>query len=175
MRNIVLGLCMFAAACSGRGADSPLAASASTGQASTEASNGTDLPISGSFTRTSHAVDTPPILTISGIQEGTASHLGRFTATSVDVVNETNNTATGTLYFTAANGDRLLTTTIGAENSFTPPNISHVTSTATIVGGTGRFAGATGSLTIKFDETIDFATATATGSGSFEGRINLSK
>jgi hypothetical protein len=97
MRNIVLGLCMFAAACSGRGADSPLAASASTGQASTEASNGTDLPISGSFTRTSHAVDTPPILTISGIQEGTASHLGRFTATSVDVVNETNNTATGTL------------------------------------------------------------------------------
>ena len=143
MRNIVLGLCMFAAACSGRGADSPLAASASTGQASTEASNGTDLPISGLVHAHSHAMDTPPISTISGIQEGTASHLGHFTATSLDVVNQTTNTATnGTFDFIAANGDDPLTTTSVSENSFTPPNITHVTLNATIVDGTGRFAGA---------------------------------
>lgn len=173
MRRIVLGLCMFAAACSGRGADSPLAPSATTGQASTEAGNGTDLPFKGSFTLKTHAIETPPILRIFGDEEGTASHLGHFTATSLDVVDQPTNTSTGTFDFIAANGDRLRTTTVGVENSFTPPNISHVTLNGTIVDGTGRFAGATGSVVFRLVQAIDFATATATGSGSFDGRINL--
>ena len=83
------------------------------------------------------------------------------------------NTSTGTFDFIAANGDRIHTTTVGVENSFTPPNVSHATLNVTIVDGTGRFAGATGSVTIRLVQTIDFATATSTGSGSFEGRINL--
>jgi hypothetical protein len=55
------------------------------------------------------------------------------------------------------------------------PNISKVTLAATIVGGTGRFASATGTLTIRFTETIDFATNSATGSGTIEGQLNLNR
>jgi len=172
MRKIVLVLCAFAAACGGRGQESPIAP---TGASAAQAQSGTQLPFHGSFTRSTSAVVTPPTLRISGREEGTATHLGQFTATSVDLVDMTTNTGTGTFDFTAANGDQLRTTTVGRENSFTPPNISHVTLTATIVGGTGRFAGATGTLTIKFDETIDEASATSTGSGTIEGHISLNK
>jgi hypothetical protein len=83
------------------------------------------------------------------------------------------NTGTGTFDMTAANGDRILTTTVGVENEFVPPNVSHVTLRATIIGGTGRFAGSTGTLTIRLAETIDFASATATASGTIEGHIAM--
>jgi hypothetical protein len=53
-------------------------------------------------------------------------------AASEDRVNTTNNTATGTFDFTAADGDGLWTTTVGAENEFVPPNVSKVTAAATI-------------------------------------------
>ncbi len=116
----------------------------------------------------------PPItLVITGTQAGTSTHLGRFTATFVDRVNTTNSSATGTLNFTAANGDQLFATTSGAEDEFVPPNISKVTVNARVVGGTGRFAGATGVFTIRFTETIDFVSNTATGSGTFEGSVSL--
>jgi hypothetical protein len=90
-------------------------------------------------------------------------------------VNTTNNTGTGTVNFTAANGDQLFTRTVGVETAFTPPNISQVTLTATIVGGTGRFQSATGTFSIELTETIDFATGSATGSGSFEGKLTLNR
>jgi hypothetical protein len=43
------------------------------------------------------------------------------------------------------------------------------------VGGTGRFADATGTFTLRLVSTIDFASATASVTGSFEGQINLHK
>ena len=98
--------------------------------------------------------------------------LGRFTAVSVDTVDVATATATGTMNFTAANGDRLMTTTIGGEDEFTPPNISSVRAVApTIVGGTGRFANATGTFTVRYRGAIDFANGTSSGAGSFEGHI----
>jgi hypothetical protein len=87
----------------------------------------------------------------------------------------TNATGTGTFEFVASNGDHLLAKTAGGEDGFTPPNISHVTLVATIEGGTGRFAAATGTFTIQSSQAIDFATNTASGSGSFEGHISLNK
>jgi len=112
---------------------------------------------------------------ISGTDEGNATHLGRFTAASEDTVNIATAQSTGTFNLTAADGDRIFTTTAGHETGFQPPNVSFVTQTATIVGGTGRFAGATGSFTVKIVQTIDFAAATATGTGSFAGRISFNK
>jgi hypothetical protein len=85
-------------------------------------------------------------------------------------------TSTGTIDFTAANGDRLHTTTAGGQDGFTPPNVSSVRVLATITGGTGRFAGATGTLTVRFIQEIDYANATGeVGSGSLDGVINLNQ
>ena len=135
-----------------------------------------ELPFRGSFTGVSSSTEiVPPSHTVTGTAEGTATHLGRFTATSVDVVSLATGSSTGTWTFTAANGDQLFTTTAGAEDEFTPPNVSHVTLVATIVGGTGRFAAAAGTFTLEQTSIIDFATATASVSGSFDGSISRSK
>ena len=187
MRPIVLSICVFAAACGGQGVDlatSPTSATAALAQydargtVQTQAQHGS-APFKGSFTGESRGVvNCPPTcpptaLTVSGTDEGTATHLGRFAAAFVDVVDLATQTSTGTIEFTAANGDRLFATTAGGQDAFTPPNISHVTLVATIIGGTGRFAGATGLFTIEFAQTIDLANGTASSSGSFVGHINL--
>jgi hypothetical protein len=93
----------------------------------------------------------------------------------VDVVDLAAATSTGTFNFTAANGDQLFTTTTGGEEEFIPPNTSVVALVATIVGGTGQFAGATGTFTIRERLIIDFASGTSSGSGSLEGQISLNR
>ena len=69
---------------------------------------------------------------------GTATHLGAFTRTEYVFVNGFN--ISGTIIFTAANGDQLWVAFAGA---FTSPTTAQ--GTYTFTGGTGRFAGATGS------------------------------
>jgi hypothetical protein len=182
MRPIVLSMCVFAAACSDRALNSPTSPTSAAGApAQTQAQHATQLPFRGSFSGGSTGgVNCPPTcppttLRITGSVEGTATHLGRFTATSVDVVNMASTRSTGTFDLTAANGDHLFTTTTGIEDEFVPPNISPVTLDAMIVGGTGRFVAATGTFTMRRISTIDFAAGTASESGSFEGQINLNK
>ena len=75
---------------------------------------------------------------------GTATHLGKFTRTEHVFINGLN--ISGTIVFTAANGDQLWTTFAGG---FTSPTTAE--GTYAFVGGTGRFAGATG--TADFDAT----------------------
>jgi hypothetical protein len=86
-----------------------------------------------------HAVTVPLKDSVSGnlparFLEGTASHLGKFTGT----LNDQN-----VLVFTAANGDELwiLPVTLGPKSE-EDPTIWHTD--ALIIGGTGRFEGATG-------------------------------
>ena len=187
MRPILIVLCMFAAACSSERFSSPTSPTstgavspASTGVASpariglglaqTEALGGTELPFRSSFTT---VTDVPPP-SAHATAAGVATHLGRFTGTlTAEVTSE--NTSTGTFNFTAANGDQLSGTFVGIEGVFIPPNTAKITEVATIENGTGRFAGATGTFTmIRFDY-IDFATGRATGTGTFDGQINLNK
>ena len=188
MRLTVLGLSLFAVACGASGLDSPTSPtsaavssvpSGSLGSAQSQAQLGSELPFKGSFTGLSSSVtDCPPTcppttLTITGTQEGTATHLGRYVATIVDVVDIATETGTGTIDFTAANGDLMHTTTAGGQVAFTPPNISSVVLTATVTGGTGRFAGATGTFTVRFTGEIDFVNATSSMSGDLQGYITL--
>ena len=130
---------------------------------------GTELPFRGSFTT---VTDVPPPFA-HATAEGAATHLGQFTATLTASVNP-DNTATGTFSFTAANGDQLSGTFVG-QGVFIPPNTGRLTEVATIVNGTGRFAGATGTFTMVRLDTIDFSTGQATGTGTFEGQITWSK
>jgi hypothetical protein len=187
MRLVIVCLCLSLAACTGQAPASPTSPSLAPAApahsdapgSTAQASGAAELPFKGSFTiTTTGTVNCPPTcppttLRVEGREEGTATHLGRFTAVSVDTVDMATATATGTFDFTAANGDRLLTTTTGGEDQFVPPNISHVSVVATIVGGTGRFAGATGTLTIRYVGEIDFANGRSSGSGSIDGHIVL--
>ena len=171
MRLIVLGVCLFAAACSGQSSNSPTSpTNASLGPAQTAVRGGTALPFSGSFTT---VTDVPPP-SAHATAEGTATLLGPFTGTHTADVN-LDNTSTGTFSFTAANGDELSGTFVG-QGVFVPPNHARLTNVATIENGTGRFAGATGTFTMIEFDTIDFAPGgKVTGEGTFEGEINLNK
>ena len=173
-RPIILAVSALAAACSDQG---PTSLTSPPGAvpvpARAKSQLGAPVPFRGSYTAADRGVVAPPNLLLQGTGEGNATHLGRFTFTSSDVVDLMTATGTGTVTFTAANGDQLFTTTAGGEDGFTPPNVSHVTVIATIVGGTGRFAVATGTFTMRRTGIIDFAAGTSTATGSFEGRIDL--
>lgn len=100
---------------------------------------------------------------------GTATHLGRYTIVSALTLDFATLTGTEDLTLTAANGD-LLTATATAQGY---PNADGVTvnvvETVTITGGTGRFAGATGSYILRCVANQ----ATGVSIGSFEGTITL--
>ena len=129
---------------------------------------GAGLPFRGSLT--SESLVPPPNAVEVG--EGTASHLGRFTVELTAAV--TAGAATGTMALTAANGDQLFATFVG-QGEFIPPNVARLVEVATIVGGTGRFEGATGTFTMVRVQVVDFATGLGSGDGSFDGRINLAR
>jgi hypothetical protein len=110
----------------------------------------------------------PGFLSISFEGTGNATHLGRFTVEIRIVLSTTDRTLTGTYEFTAANGDTL-TAAVTGKSPLTPPGVPQTSvETATITGGTGRFASASGSFTAE--RVVD--TATFVSTGSFEGTIS---
>ena len=98
-------------------------------------------------------------LTIVG--SGQATHLGRFSRFEVVQINGTGG-FTGTIVYTAANGDMV-------DVSFTGQFISATDAVGTyiITGGTGRFAGASGSANFTAFS-ADFVNVTFT----FDGNIS---
>jgi hypothetical protein len=99
---------------------------------------------------------------------GNATQLGQFTLAVPHIVNHTNGTAIGTYEFTAANGDTLLAVFTGQATPTSTPGVLYIVETATIIGGTGRFAGATGAFVCE--RLFDRIAGTTTG--SFEGTIS---
>ena len=168
MRPIAVVLCVLAAACGSQSVNSPTSPTG-TGLGSTRAQGGTEVPFRGSFTTATQVPPPSPRATL----QGTAVLLGQFTGRLAAEVNP-DSSGTGTFTFIAANGDELSGTFVG-QGVFIPPNTARLTEVATIVSGTGRFAGATGTFTMERFDTIDWATGTATGTGTFEGQINLNK
>ena len=105
------------------------------------------------------AGDAPDVLRLHIEYLCQLAHLGRTTAIVEQVVTFTGATtaiASNTTVYTAANGDELFVSwtgtasSSGADNTFSGPE--------TITGGTGRFAGATGSTWVS--GTASFATMT---------------
>jgi hypothetical protein len=145
MRYLVLAVCLLATACAGETPGSPTSpTSATVDSRQTQAQGGEQLPFHGSLQAIETDVVAPPTLLVNGTGSGTGTHLGRFTAT-----------------FTA--------TVIGHATPTSEPNVVTIEEVATISGGTGRFAGSTGTFTIQRVLTQ----VTGVSSGSFDGMINL--
>ena len=159
-------------ACSSDAAVDPLAPRVLSRSA--HANNGSDAKtISIRGTLESHETDTYDPATNSLIVHlegtGVASHIGQFTLVDDGFANLSTGLGGGRVTFTAANGDSFTATEIGG--AIIEGGFADVTDDATITGGTGRFAGATGTLTIlkRVDITTGFS------SGSFEGTISLAR
>ena len=110
---------------------------------------------------------TPPFVSVLIEGTGNATHLGRFIVEIPHAVNTANRTSTGTYEFTAANGDTL-TAGFTGQATLMAPGVLSVAETATITGGTGRFADANGSFTVG----RVFNQLTGSTTGSFEGTIS---
>jgi hypothetical protein len=111
----------------------------------------------------------PPLVSVNVEVTGKATHLGKFALDIPHVVNRANSTAVGSYEFTAANGDTLTATFTGKATRTAVPGVLYIEETATITGGTGRFAGATGSFTVE----LLYDTVAGTTEGSFDGTIAL--
>jgi hypothetical protein len=105
-------------------------------------------------------------------QTGTCqlAHLGRTTVVTDETVVPGTGTIAVTSTFTAANGDELYTTgsvvaTRGPDGTIT------VTGTYTAVGGTGRFAGASGTAVFAETARIDPARGLTVGAYTLDGRL----
>ena len=135
-----------------------VATSSSLSSGSASAVAGSDLPFKGAFSATETVAG--PLHELTG--EGEATHLGRFTITSS--FNVTPPHATGTATWTASNDDQLSTSTAGTVVIAFPE--ATITETHTITGGTGRFAGASGTLIVERVLNLLSLASTATVSGS---------
>ena len=110
----------------------------------------------------------PPFVSVLVNATGNATQLGQFTLAIPHTVNRSTRTAIGSYQFTAANGDTLTADFTGKATPTATPGVLYIEETATITGGTGRFAGATGSFTCE----RLYNTTTGTTTGSFEGTIS---
>ncbi|HVK17666.1 MAG TPA: hypothetical protein VM533_12020 [Fimbriiglobus sp.] len=100
--------------------------------------------------------------------DGTATMLGKFTLEVPHVVDTTTRTATGYFHFVAADGSTLTAEFSGQAGPSDVPGVVRIVEVATITGGTGRFAGATGGFTaVRL-----YDPAAGTTSGYFEGTIS---
>ena len=133
------------------------------------ASAGEQLPFKGSFEGDVTVTPLAPPFVMADVEAtGNATLLGLFTLDIPHVVNRAKRTADGTYEFTAANGDKVYATFTGTAAPTAIPGVLYIEEAATITGGTGRFAGATGSFTSE--RWYDMIEGTTTG--SFEGTIS---
>ena len=128
-----------------------------------------EVPFRGSIQGVEIADVQFPKLFVDGSGSGNATHLGRFTLTyeaEVDLLTLPIESF-GSSVFTAANGASLFTDYIGLATPTENPDVHSIVEVHTITGGTGRFAGATGSFIKK--SLLNLVTGVT--SGSFVGTI----
>jgi len=178
MRTPTIPLTLLAVVLIGCADEPPTALSAGRhGAAAGVAANRAALPFRGTVEASEtheHQPDMTTVL-IHVVGTGTATHLGRYTLVA-DVVGDLSTLkASERITLTAANGDILTAT---ADEQATPTaDFSALTTVeiATITGGTGRFAGATGSFLLE--RVLSLASGASTGlytsTGSFTGSIRL--
>lgn len=131
-------------------------------------SAGDQVPFRGSMAgRATITPISPPIVSVLLETSGTATQLGRFTLEAPHTVNQATLTAVGTYVFTAADGSTL-TASLSGSATVVAPGVLRISETGAVTGGTGRFAGATGS----FSTDRTFFPGTGETHGTFEGWIS---
>ncbi|MFL6416639.1 MAG: hypothetical protein ACJ74Y_13335 [Bryobacteraceae bacterium] len=113
----------------------------------------------------------PEAIAVNGDVKGLATHLGQFTLTYKVTVKVPEGSAVGSAELISGNGDRIITSLVGQgePTDTATPNLNSIVEIHLITGGTGQFANAKGSFTVK--RLVDLATATSFTSGSVQGRI----
>ncbi len=172
MRYLVIGFCVFAAACAGAPPTAPTSSATTSyssqiggGTVTTEARGGSELPFKGTYEGL-ETVD--PVSGHHHLEDvtGNATHLGQFTVTAEWTLGPTGGSGTST--WTAANGDEL-STTFTRSGVVVPPIITF-TETHTITSGTGRFANASGTFTVVQTRGLSMP---YNNSATIDGTINL--
>jgi hypothetical protein len=112
----------------------------------------------------------PPVVSVRIEGTGNATQVGLYSIEFTAVVNQATRTQVGpaTIVITAANGDTITAEGTGGQATPVAPGVLSIVDPATITGGTGRFADATGSFV--FRRTF-FVTAGVT-TGIIEGTIS---
>ena len=104
--------------------------------------------------------------TVLTVGAGIGTLVGQFSFTQTWTVDVTTGNLTGAAQWFAANGDSISTTITGS-GKMIEPGLFRIEEVHTITGGTGRFAGAQGSFTVKrLASGVTFLT-----SGSYDGTI----
>jgi hypothetical protein len=129
------------------------------------AAAGEQVPFKGSLDGLVTRSDPPPPILVNVAAAGTATQLGLFSLDIPHVVTPPN--ASGFYHFVAANGDTLTAEFNGVSRPVAP-GILYIVETATITGGTGRFADASGSFVCE--RLYDIAAGTTIG--YLEGTIS---
>jgi hypothetical protein len=168
MRYVIIGFCVFAAACGA----SPTAPSASVttpsvsqingGMRTPQARSGSELPFTGTYQGVESVATVPSQHHLDAA--GNATHLGRFAVTAYWTVTPAGAIDTASTW-RAANGDELHTSFTRSRAMLT------FTEVHTIVGGTGRFANASGVFTVVQIRAL--SALPSDNSATIDGTINL--
>jgi hypothetical protein len=133
----------------------------------TTANGAVSAPFKGSFEGTQAVTPgTPPLVTVVMSGEGTGTVVGRFDIALPHTVNVATASASGTATIIAADGSRIVASFTGQAQ--VGPIVT-IVEQATVTSGTGRFADAAGSFTIR----RTFIPATGITTGEFEGTLQL--
>jgi hypothetical protein len=128
------------------------------------------LLLKGSLEASETHVVTPPTMLVDATGSGNATQLGSFTMSfHTEVFLPTLFAASESATLVAADGSSLFGEGSGQGTLTGTPGIISIVETYTITGGTGRFAGATGSFTVE--RLADRATGIS--SGTINGTIVL--
>ena len=147
----------------------PMAAMILTAALAVPAAAQKQVPFKGAMQGNDFDIDfTNTTVTVLTVGTGIGTHLGQFSFRQTVTVDFTTGHDTGSAQWFAANKDSISTTITGSGQVIDPILFMiEIEEVHTITGGTGRFAGAQGSFTVKrLASGITFFT-----SGSFDGTI----
>ncbi len=126
--------------------------------------------LKGSLQATETHLVTPPTMLVDGTGSGNATQLGSFTISfQGEVFLPTHFAASETATLAAADGSSIFGEGSGQGTLTGTPGLVSIVETYTIIGGTGRFAGAMGNFIVE--HVVDRATLAS--SGTISGTVLL--